>query len=106
MLGKRRVSHLKLTAQTNDERRSRRTDVRLPATLDAGPGRRIAATALNVSAHGVMLATEARLVPGRPVTVEMAGLVRTAGRVAWVRQGYVGVAFNTYLTLEEILAIV
>ena len=88
-----------------DDRRSRRTDIRLPAMIDAGPGRAYAVTVLNVSAHGVMAESGAQLVPGRPVTVAMAGIGKAAGRVAWLRDGHVGVAFVEPLTLDQINAI-
>ena len=95
--------------QTNalpqDDRRSRRTDIHLPATVDAGPGRVYPVIVQNVSAHGVMVKTDVQLVPGRPVTVILAGLARTAGRVAWLRDGHVGIAFAEPLTLDQINAI-
>jgi hypothetical protein len=88
-----------------DDRRSRRTDIRLPATIDAGPGRVFAVTVLNISAHGVMAEAGAQLVPGRPVTVAMARLSKAAGRVAWLRDGHVGIAFVEPLTPDQINAI-
>ncbi len=98
-----------MPSQTNaaqqDDRRSRRTDIRLPATIDAGPGRVFSVTVHNVSAHGVMAELSTPLVPGRPVTVEMAGLGKTAGRVAWIRDDHIGIAFAEPLTLDQIEAI-
>lgn len=94
------------TAISVDDRRSRRTDVRLPASIGVGFGARIEAMALNVSAHGVMLETEAQLVPGRPVTIELKGLARRSGRIAWTRDGHIGIAFSEPLGLDEMLAIV
>jgi hypothetical protein len=88
-----------------DDRRSRRADVRLPATIDAGPGRLFSVIVHNVSAHGVMAEVDVQLVPGRPVTVTMAGLEKTVGRVAWLRDGHVGIAFAEPLTLDQINAI-
>ena len=38
-----------------DDRRSRRTDVRIAALIGAGLGPKIEAMALNISAHGIML---------------------------------------------------
>lgn len=92
-------------AELLDDRRSRRTDIRLSATIDAGPGRVSEVIILNVSAHGVMVETGAQLVPGRPVTVAMSGFGKAAGRVAWVRDGHVGIAFVEPLTLDQINAI-
>ncbi|UVO55025.1 PilZ domain-containing protein [Sphingomonas sp. SUN039] len=95
----------KTNAVPLDDRRSRRADVRLPATIDAGPGRFYPVIVHNVSAHGVMAELTAALVPGRPVTVTMVGLDKTAGRVAWQRDGHVGIAFAEPLTLDQINAI-
>ncbi len=89
-----------------DDRRSRRTDLKAAARIEAGPGRAFAVTVHNVSAHGVMVEIDARFVPGRPVTVEMSGLGRVTGRVAWVRDGHAGIAFAEPLTLDQINAIV
>lgn len=89
-----------------DDRRSRRTDVRLTATIDLGPGRSTTAIVQNVSAHGLMVEIDKRLVPGRPVAVEMKGLGRVPGRIAWTRDGHTGVAFVEPLTPEQINAIV
>jgi PilZ domain len=89
-----------------DDRRSRRTDVRLPATIDAGPGRVYPVIVHNVSAHGVMAELGVQLVPGRPVAMTMAGLEKAAGRVAWLRDGHVGIAFVEPLTLDQINALI
>jgi hypothetical protein len=85
-----------------DDRRSRRAEVRLPATIDAGPGRTLPVIVHNVSAHGFMAELDVQLIPGRPVSVSMAGLDRTAARVAWQRDGQVGIAFVEPLTFDEI----
>lgn len=85
-----------------DDRRSRRAEVRLPATIDAGPGRTLQVIVYNVSAHGFMAELDVQLIPGRPVSVSMAGLDRTAARVAWQRDGQVGIAFVEPLTFDEI----
>ena len=91
--------------QPLDDRRSTRSDVRLPATLEAGPGQSVAITVVNISAHGVMARTSTPLLPGRPVALAMAGLARHPGRIAWVRGEHLGVAFDRPLTLTEILAV-
>ena len=96
------MSKSNLNATAADDRRSRRTDVRFSAVVEAGPGRKYTVLARNVSAHGVMIELDAHFVPGRPVTFEMAGLGRVAGRVAWTRDGHAGIAFATPLTLEQI----
>jgi PilZ domain len=96
---------IKTNAIALDDRRSRRADVRLAATIDAGPGRIFSVIVHNVSAHGVMAELNAQLVPGRPVTILMAGLEKTAGRVAWLRDGHVGIAFAEPLTIDQINAI-
>lgn len=88
-----------------DDRRSRRTEIRLAATIDVGAGRTFGAVVHNVSAHGVMAEIEVPLAPGRPVSVTMKGLGSVAGRVAWMRDGHVGVAFTVPLTLDQINAI-
>ena len=89
----------------SDDRRSRRTDICLPAIIGLGVCDKLDATALNISAHGVMLEVGRHLVPGRPVTVEMTSLAARAGRIAWVRDGHVGVAFTQPLDLDELLAV-
>ena len=94
-----------VAALAADERRSARNDVRLAATLRAGPTVH-SVVVFNVSAHGVMAEMDATLPPGRPVIVELEGLAPTRGRVAWVRQGHLGVAFDAPLTLSALLAIV
>ena len=86
-----------------DDRRSRRTEIRVPATIEAGPGRSFQIIVENVSAHGFMAELEVQLVPGRPVSVSMAGLNRTAARVAWYREGVVGIAFIEPLTFDQIM---
>ncbi len=88
-----------------DDRRSRRTDLSAPAQIEAGPGRAFAVTIHNLSAHGVMVELDVRFIPGRPVTIEMAGLGRVQGRVAWVRDGHAGIAFVDPLTIDQINAI-
>jgi hypothetical protein len=88
-----------------DDRRSRRADMSASARIEAGPGRAFAVTVHNLSAHGIMVEVDARFVPGRPVTVDMAGLGRVSGRVAWVRDGHAGIAFVDPLTLDQINAI-
>lgn len=88
-----------------DDRRSRRAEVEISAVIDAGPGRVFPVVVQNLSAHGIMAELSAQLVPGRPVAVELAGVGRTAGRVAWVRDGHVGIAFVDPLTLDQINAI-
>lgn len=95
-----------INAVLQDDRRSRRTDIRVSAIIDAGPGRVYSVLVHNVSAHGVMAETSEQLVPGRPVTLVMAGLDKTAGRVAWIRDGHVGIAFAEPLSLDQISAIV
>ena len=94
----------KTNAIAQDDRRSRRADVRLPATVDAGPGRIYPVIIHNVSAHGVMAELSVQLVPGRPVTVTMAGLDKVAGRIAWLRDGHIGIAFVEPLTVDQINA--
>ena len=88
-----------------DDRRSRRTDMSAAARIEAGPGRAFAVTVHNVSAHGVMVEVDVRFVPGRSVTIEMTGLGRVHGRVAWVREGHAGIAFVDPLTIDQINAI-
>lgn len=95
----------KTNAIAQDDRRSRRADVCLPATIDAGPGRVYTVLVHNISAHGVMAELPVQIVPGRPVTVTMAGLDKLAGRVAWLRDGHIGIAFAEPLTVDQINAI-
>jgi PilZ domain len=96
---------IRSNAVQQDDRRSRRTDVRLAASIDAGPGRIYPVIINNVSAHGVMAELGVQLVPGRPVTVTLAGLDKVLGRVAWLRDGHIGIAFVEPLTLDQINAI-
>ena len=86
-----------------DDRRSRRTEICVPATIEAGPERIIQILVQNISAHGFMAELEVQLVPGRPVSVSMAGLDRTAARVAWYREGVVGITFVEPLTFDQIM---
>jgi PilZ domain len=104
-MGRSSIVTIRSNAVQQDDRRSRRTDVRLAATIDAGPGRIYPVIIRNVSAHGVMAELGVQLVPGRPVTVTMAGLDKAPGRVAWLRDGHVGIAFVEPLTLDQINAI-
>ncbi len=85
-----------------DDRRSRRAEVRLPATLEAGPGRSFQIIVQNISAHGFMAELDVQLIPGRPVSVSMASLARTAARVAWQRDGHIGIAFVEPLTYDQL----
>lgn len=96
------MSKSNLKAVIVDDRKSRRTEIELSAVIDAGPGRVHAATVQNLSAHGVMVEARAHYVPGRPVSITLAALGRVAGRVAWMRDGYCGIAFVEPLTLEQI----
>ena len=95
----------KTNAVQQDDRRSRRAEVDVRAVIHAGPGHMYAVTVHNVSAHGIMAELSAPLVPGRPVAVDIDGAGRTEGRVAWVRDGHVGIAFTEPLTLDQINAI-
>ena len=88
-----------------DDRRSTRSDVRLAATLEAGPAHNVAITIVNISAHGIMAECTAPLLPGRPVSLSLPGLYRHAGRIAWVRDDRLGIAFDRPLALAEIMSI-
>jgi len=88
--------------QKDDDRQSPRIYLNDKATLDAGPGRRFDVKILNVSAHGMMIETEARLTPGRPVAVEHLPMGRAAAKVAWLRDGHAGLVFAKPLTLEQL----
>ncbi|MEP6784854.1 MAG: PilZ domain-containing protein [Sphingomonadales bacterium] len=99
------MSNSNLKQEILDERRSRRTDVRVNALVEAGPGRTYETSARNVSAHGAMVEIDMELVPGRPVHIALAGQGRIAGRVAWAREGHTGIAFVEPLTLDQINAI-
>lgn len=100
------MSAKNLNTVAQDDRRSRRTEIKIDAIVDAGPGRRVSVVILNVSAHGVMAQTDATFVPGRPVTITAKGLDQVAGRIAWLRDGHLGIAFREPLTIEQINAIV
>lgn len=97
--------NLNIDAVPQDDRRSRRAEVILAAVIDAGPGRVYPVTVHNVSAHGIMAELSVQLIPGRPVAVEFAQIGRTAGRVAWLRDGHIGIAFVEPLTLAQIDAL-
>lgn len=89
-----------------DDRQSIRNEISLPALIEAGPGNLCSVTILNVSAHGAMIESATQFVPGRPVTIDVGGAGRIAGRIAWTREGHAGVVFATPLTLAQFETIV
>jgi hypothetical protein len=99
------VNAIKSNVVAQDDRRSRRTEICIDAIVDAGPGRQSSVVVLNVSAHGVMARTVTSFVPGRPVTLTAGALAAVPGRIAWQRDGHVGIAFSEPLTIAQIDAI-
>jgi len=93
-------------AVIQDDRRSPRIELAMAATIAAGPALTVSATVLNVSAHGIMVEVAVPLVPGRPVSVTMAGLQSRAGRIAWSRDGHAGVAFAQMLSVDELQGVI
>lgn len=89
-----------------EARRSERTDVDLPAAVDAGPAHNIRVIVRNISAHGVMIEVSARLAPGRPLEIDLPRLGKRAAHIAWIRDGRAGVAFDAPLTPDELAGLV
>lgn len=87
-----------------EDRRSPRLYLQAKAMLDAGPGKRAEVDVLNLSAHGLMAASALRLTPGRPVSVELLRIGKLAGRIAWIRDGHMGITFIKPLTLDQLSA--
>lgn len=67
-------------------------------------GRRELCLIRNISAGGLMAHVYSALKPDQRVTVELKTHEPIAGRVAWVRDANVGVAFETSADIEALLA--
>ncbi len=87
-----------LDAVSTDDRKSPRTYLQQSAVLNAGAGRRAVVQVVNVSVHGMMVETHARFAAGRVVTIEIDGLGALPGKIAWVRDGHIGISFAIELT--------
>ena len=67
-------------------------------------GRRELCLIRNISAGGLMAHVYSALKPGQRVTVELKTHDAIAGRIAWIRDANVGVAFDTPADIEALLA--
>lgn len=67
-------------------------------------GRRELCLIRNVSAGGLMAHVYSPVRPGQRVSVELKTKQNVDGRVAWVRESNVGIAFDTSVDIAELLA--
>jgi hypothetical protein len=67
-------------------------------------GRRELCLIRNISAGGLMAHVYSSLKPSQSVTVELKTHEPIAGRIAWVRESNVGVAFDSSADIEALLA--
>lgn len=82
-------------------RRSRRSNVLLAASIEAG-GSEIAVKLRNLSAFGALVVGENLPAAGESVLFRRKEL-GVPGRVAWVRDGHAGVAFDEELPPQDVL---
>ena len=55
---------------------------------------------VNVSREGAMVAPALGLRIGEPVTLRLAGDIRVAGSIRWIRDGRMGINFDVPLVIE------
>lgn len=89
---------------STDQRRAPRIEIALGGAVVAGP-RRFPAMFVNISAHGAMAEIGQRLLPGRPVLVELGDLAPLRARVVWAHDGHLGLAFDAELSVEAMLGL-
>ena len=82
-------------------RRSRRSNVLLAATIEAG-GATIPVKLRNLSAYGALIIGESLPDEGSPVLFRRNDL-SVSGRIAWVRKDHAGVGFDAELQPQEVL---
>ena len=82
-------------------RRSRRSNVLLAASIEAA-GAVTDVKLRNLSAYGALIVGESLPHEGTPVLFRRKEL-SVAGRIAWVRDGYAGVAFDEELQPQDVL---
>lgn len=67
-------------------------------------GRRELCLIRNVSAGGLMAHVYSNVAPGQAVIVELKTNQAVTGHIAWVREANAGIAFDTEVDIEELLA--
>ena len=63
-------------------------------------GREQLVRVVNVSREGAMVAPALGLRIGEPVTLRLAGDIRVAGSIRWIRDGRMGINFDVPLVIE------
>jgi len=89
-------------------RPERRRDARHITILRVGTvivgGRRELCLIRNISAGGLMAHVYSRMEEGQPLEVELKSNQRITGRVSWIDGSNMGIAFDTLVDVEEMLA--
>lgn len=67
-------------------------------------GRRELCLIRNISAGGLMAHVYSHVALGQPVTVELKTNQPVTGQIAWIRDSNAGIAFDTEVDIEELLA--
>ena len=79
---------------TSGQRIATRDSLLLTATLRAAGREAVTVRVRNLSAGGLMAEHPAPIMPGTPVEVEVRGIGKLGGRIAWSAEGRVGIAFE------------
>jgi hypothetical protein len=89
------------SSETCQNRRSRRSQVLLTATIEHS-GARQSVKLKNLSAEGALVESDKLPIEGTPVQFRRNEL-SADGRIVWVNGRYAGIAFNETLNPEEVL---
>ena len=90
------------TSQDAAPRRAARDSFFLQANVSApGSGRSFPVRVRNLSAGGMMADCDRPLTVGDRLEVELRGVERVDGTVAWVRAGRIGVSFDTSIDPQQ-----
>jgi hypothetical protein len=85
-------------------RTGERTTVRIPANCQAGEQAAEDTFVTDISTHGCkLLAVTVGALKSQPITLRFEGEAPITGRLKWVKQASLGIAFDTPLS-EEVLA--